>query len=287
VLKLLEFLKKYENSDALLERLPSWVFIEWSKANEFVQDVNYPSNMLYAGTLAAAAKMYGLGELEAKAARVRETVRKQSFDGQFFVDNAVRRDGKLQVTRNRSEVCQYFAFFFGVADRHAHAALWRVLCDEFGPDREKKKLHPEVHVANSFIGNMLRMELLSEAGRGQQILDESVAYLLYMADRTGTLWENDGAYASCNHGFAAHGAVRVLYRDVLGLREVDTVNRAVQLRFTDSRLDWCEGRYPTADGPVTLRWRKDGGRLLYQVSAPAGYVIKAENRSQLEAVRQP
>jgi alpha-L-rhamnosidase len=107
-----------------------------------------------------------------------------------------------------------------------------------------------------------------------------------MADRTGTLWENDGAYASCNHGFASHGGVHVLYRDVLGLRHVDTVNRLVQLRFTDSRLDWCEGRLPTPDGPVELRWRKDGGRLLYQVTAPAGYTIKTENRSPLEALRQ-
>jgi alpha-L-rhamnosidase len=119
------------------------------------------------------------------------------------------------------------------------------------------------------------------------LLDESLAYQLYMAERTGTLWENDGAYASCNHGFASHGGVHVLYRDVLGLREVDTVNKAVQLRFTDSKLDWCEGRLPTADGPVVLRWRKDGGKLLYQVCVPAGYDLKVQNQSALEAVRQP
>jgi hypothetical protein len=41
------------------------------------------------------------------------------------------------------------------------------------------------------------------------------------------------------------------------------------------------------DGPVALRWRKEAGKLVYQVTAPAGYTIKAENRSGLEAVRQP
>jgi alpha-L-rhamnosidase len=81
--------------------------------------------------------------------------------------------------------------------------------------------------------------------------------------------------------------VHVLYRDVLGLEEVDTVNKRVQLRFTDSRLDWCEGRLPTVDGPVELRWRKEGGRLIYQVTVPAGYTLKLENRSSLQAVRQP
>ena len=31
-----------------------------------------------------------------------------------------------------------------------------------------------------------------------------------MAQKTGTLWENDGDYASCNHGFASHVAVWLL-----------------------------------------------------------------------------
>ncbi len=95
VLKLLDFLKQYENSDGLLEKLPSWVFVEWSKANSFVQDVNYPSCMLYAGTLDAAGRLYRLPDLNAKAARVRDTIRRQSFDGEFFVDNAVRKDGQI------------------------------------------------------------------------------------------------------------------------------------------------------------------------------------------------
>ncbi len=69
-------------------------------------------------------------------------------------------------------------------------------------------------------------------------------------------------------------------------KQVDTVNKVVQLRFTDSRLDWCEGRIPTADGPVELRWRKQDGKLLYQVTVPAGYTIKTENRSPLLAIRQ-
>lgn len=278
VLRLFDFLKKYENGDGLLEKLPSWVFVEWSKANDFVQDVNYPSNMLYAGALAAASRLYGVPELAAKAERIRQTVRQQSFDGQFFVDNAVRRDGKLQTTRNRSEVCQYFAFFFGVADRKTHAELWRVLRDEFGPQREKTKAHAEVHPANSFIGNMLRMELLSEADRGQQILDESVAYLLYMADRTGTLWENVGAYASCNHGFASH-VVHTLYRDILGVRRVDAVHKRLTLRFQELKLASCEGELPTPDGPIALSWRVQGDELHYVLKLPPGYQPTIENLS--------
>ena len=230
VQKLFEYFQAYENSDGLLEKLPGWVFVEWSKANEFVQDVNYPSNMLYAGALAAAGRMYSLPDLQAKAEKIRDVVRRQSFDGHFFVDNALRTDGQLRVTNNRSEVCQYFAFFFDVASPATHGELWTVLRDQFGPDRKQNKAHWDVYIANSFIGNMLRFELLSRFGNQQQILDESTAYLLYMAERTGTLWENDGAYASCNHGFASH-IVHTLYRDVLGVARVDCPNKTVNLRL--------------------------------------------------------
>ncbi|MEI7936976.1 MAG: hypothetical protein WCK27_09825 [Verrucomicrobiota bacterium] len=286
VQRLFDYFKKFRNEDGLLEKLESWVFVEWSAANNFVQDVNYPSNMLYAKALDAAGKMYGLSELTEDAERIRETIRRQSFEGGFFADNAKRVNGKLQTTTNRTEVCQYFAFFFDIATPETHSELWHRLVKDFGPQRKETKAFPEIHPANAFVGNVLRLDLLSRYGLCQQLLDESLAYQLYMVDRTGTLWENDGAYASCNHGFASHGGVHVLYRDVLGLHQVDTVNKLVQLRFTDSRLDWCEGRLPTVDGPVELRWRKEDGKRVYQVTAPAGYTIKTENRSTLPAVQR-
>ena len=279
VLKLFDFFKKYENKDGLLEKLPSWVFVEWSAAAQFVQDVNYPSNMLYAGALRAAGRTYNIPELTAKADKILEVVRKQSFDGQFFVDNAVRnKDGKLETTRNRTEVCQYYAFFFQAATPQSHPDLWVLLRDKFGPNRTETKAFPEIHIANSFIGNMLRMELLSQNGRSRQILDESIAYLLYMADRTGTLWENTGAYASCDHGFASH-IVHTLYRDVLGVRSIDTHGRKVVIQFGDVPLDFCEGDIPTPDGLVHLRWQKNGDQIEYQLSVPAGYQTTVTNQS--------
>ncbi|MBN1417543.1 MAG: hypothetical protein JXP34_02140 [Planctomycetes bacterium] len=286
VLRLFEYFEPFRNSDGLLEKLQSWVFVEWSKANEFVQDVNYPSNMLYAGALAAAGRMYGLEDLVADAARIRETIREQSFDGTFFVDNAVRKDGALQVTRNRSEVCQYFAFFFDVATPESHPDLWKTLCERFGPKRGETKAFPEVHAANAFIGNMLRFENLSRYGRCRQILDESIEYLLYMADRTGTLWENVGAYASCNHGFASH-IVHTLYRDVLGIRAIRPQEKVVELSFSDPGLEWCEGRIPLDGGPVALRWWKEGGKILFRAEVPPGWSIRIENRTGGEVIRRP
>ena len=285
VLKLLDFLKEYENTDGLLEKLPSWVFVEWSKANSFVQDVNYPSSMLYAGVLDAASHLYTLPELAAKAGRVRETIRRQSFDGHFFVDNALRKNGKLEVTTNRTEVCQYFAFFFDVATPETHAELWQTLATDFGPQRKQTKAHPEIHPANAFIGNQLRFELLSKYQRNQQVLDEAIGYWLYMVERTGTLWENDTPQASCNHGFASHAA-HVLIRDVLGLYRVDSVGKSIELRFADVKLDWCKGSIPTPDGPIAVEWKKSGEQFGYRLVSPAGYQVKITNLTGKTLVKE-
>lgn len=276
VRKLFDYFRPFENSDGLLEKLAGWVFVEWSAANSFVQDVNYPSNMLYARALLAAGRLYGRADLVERAEHIRNTIRTQAFDGRFFVDNAVRREGRLEVTTNRTEVCQYFAFFFDVASPASHPELWRTLLRDFGPGRKQTRLHPEVHPANAFVGNVLRLELLSREGLARQLLQESLAYQMYMVERTGTLWENDGAYASCNHGFASHGGVHVLFRDVLGLREVDPVKRRVKVRFTDPGLAWCHGVVPTPHGLVTLRWRLENGRFSYDLHAPAGYEVEVE-----------
>ncbi|HOW69512.1 MAG TPA: hypothetical protein PKY77_02825 [Phycisphaerae bacterium] len=281
-----EFFRQYENSDGLLEKLPSWVFVEWSDANKYVQDVNYPSNMLYAAVLAAGGRVFGMVDLVEKADRIREAIRKQAFDGEFFVDNAIRKDGKLEVTRNRTEVCQYYAFFFDAATPKSHERLWNLLRTEFGPRRKATGKHPEISKTNQFPGNFLRLELLSREGLCQQVLDESVDYNLYMADRTGTLWENDGDYASCNHGFASHVA-HILFRDVLGVYRVDAVEQVVTLRFADLKMDWCEGRVPARGGAVNLRWWKEGERLLYRIDTPAGFKVEVRNLTGRPLVRQP
>lgn len=271
VMALLKYFDKFKNEDGLLEKLESWVFVEWSDANKYVQDVNYPSNMLYASVLEVAGSLYSMPELNDQAKRMREVILKQSYDGEFFVDNAVRKDGKLEVTRNRTEVCQYFAFFFNVANPDSHPGLWKKLAHEFGPTRKDKNLYPEVGAANSFVGNMLRFEILSRYGRSAQILPESIDYLLYMADRTGTLWENVKEEASCNHGFASH-IVHTLYRDVLGVT-VEAGQKSVTVRISDVPLDWCEGRIPTPEGIVAMRWWKEDGQVKYRLDAPAGYAL--------------
>lgn len=214
LLDLVGFLRRFRNADGLLERLPSWVFVEWSRSNALVQDVNYPSNMLWAETLDAMNRLYGLPELSEEARRVRDTVNRQSWTGSWYCDNAVRqKDGSLKLSGECTETCQYYAFMFGTATQTSRPELWRRLVSEFGPGRfdpnDRKRLirYPEIWPSNAFIGNYLRLELLSKAGLGEQVVREIRGYFSYMTEKTGTLWEHDAASASCCHGFASYVAV--------------------------------------------------------------------------------
>ena len=210
VLALIDYFEAYKNSDGLLENLDSWIFVEWSRANELVRDVNYPTNALYAEMLDAASQMYGMKEYHAEADRIREHIREHAKIGMFYCDNSVRSSGALRLSCECTEVCQYYMFYFGVATPTSDPELWTVLRHDFGPGRAAKGLFPEIHPANSFIGNYLRLDYLLKQGCREQVLSEIKGYFSCMAETTGTLWEHTSPFASCNHGFASHVAVWLL-----------------------------------------------------------------------------
>lgn len=275
VLKLMDFFWKCRNEDGLLEKLPPTVFVEWSRSNALVKDVNYPTNMTWAWLLDVVARLYGVAGYAEEAEKVRETVRRQSWNGTFFVDRALRqKDGTLKPDTEATETCQYYAFFFGTATPQSHPELWKRLVEDFGPQRKKDNKWPDVAFSNAFIGNYLRFECLSKAGLSAQILGETKGYFSFMAERTGTLWEHDAPTASCSHGFASHIA-HVLYRDVLGVREIDRINRRITLRFADVPLDWCEGEIPLDGGWIRVSWRRENGRVKPSCSAPEGWDVVA------------
>ncbi len=282
VLNLLKYFEPFENEYGLLEKLESWIFIEWSEANRFVQDVNYPTNMLYAATLQKAGELYKEENLIQKAERVRDTIRSQSFNGSFFVDNATRNEkGRLAPTINITEICQYYAFYFNIANPNSHPELWQKLTKDFGPNRKDNNQYPDVYFANSFIGNYLRLELLSQYQLQSQLLTESIDYFDYMAKRTGTLWENQSDHASCNHGFAAH-IVHVIYRDVLSIRSINYQEKVITIQFSDIDLHSCEGHFPIGQDIISLHWKRKDNNLLYQLEVPEQFTVDILNETNLQ-----
>ena len=222
---LLDYFKGFENADGLLEKLKSWIFVEWSECNKLTQDINYPTNMLYAKTLCAAANLYGDTALSEKAEHIKDVINEQSMtESGFYCDNAVHgEDGVARLSGKCTETCQYYAFFCGITSPEENPSLWqRMLCD-FGPERIVPNKWPEftsdakwkeIYPSNAFIGNYLRLELLYLYGEHKKLIENIRGFFTKMADLTGTLWENDATTASCNHGFASHVAY---WLDQLGM----------------------------------------------------------------------
>ena len=204
-LSLLEYFRQFENTDGLLEKLPGWIFVEWSRCNQLVQDINYPSNMLYFMFKQILSELYSIPHLAEEAAQLRSTIRKQSKQGTFFLENSVYDEqGIAKPSGEITETCQYYAFFTGIATFQEDKELWQIMCNDFGPQRQFNGKWNEVWPSNAFIGNYLRLELLSRANEHQKIEQNIRDYFSKMADKTGTLWEHDKETASCNHGFASH-----------------------------------------------------------------------------------
>lgn len=202
---LIEHFKKFENSDGLLEDLQSWVFVEWSRANDtdMVQGINYPNNMMFYLTLKCAAELYDDNALLQKAENMKTKILEQSFTGEFFVDRAVRTNDGVYPIPESTEVCQYYAFFTGVATKESHPQLFHTLVKEFGPSRDTQNCYPDIWPAAPFIGNYMRLQMLMDYGYTEDVLKNIKGYFIHMAERTGTLWEKAETTNSCNHGFAS------------------------------------------------------------------------------------
>ncbi len=217
VYKLLNYFEGFENEYGLLERLDGIVFIEWSKSNELVQDVNFPTNMLYSKMKETISELYTDKKLKIEADKLKAVIRKMSYtDRGFFCDNAYRKENGLELSNQYSESCQYYAFFTQTATIDSYPELWERLVNDFGFNRRNTNKWSEVYFANAFIGNYLRLELLTMYSDKAVVLKNIEDYFYYMAEKTGTLWENVYDSASCNHGFASHV---IYWFDKLGMIE--------------------------------------------------------------------
>ena len=200
VFDLVSFFQGYENEIGLLENLPGWVFIEWSKANDFISGVSFPSNMLYAQMLGEVGKYYDSPSLLEQSKRLKNVIYKHSFFDGFYHDHAQRdKEGNLEtISEDVSETAQYYALFLKMPSSKDYR---KKMIRDFGMNVKANPLN--IAKSNVFIGYFLRMFYLLREKEYRTLLKEATPYFYRMSEETSTLWEKDTETASCNHGFAS------------------------------------------------------------------------------------
>ena len=212
--KLIHYFEQYENENGLLERLPAWNFVEWSKANEWTLDVNYPTNFLYAQALAQVGCLYGDKKLSDKASTLKKVVRELSFNGEVFIDNAKRdENGILRNTKNFSECAQYYAILFGGVDinDNKYKKLKRYVDHDFEGLVEGDTFCR----VNVLPGVYLKMWAFIELGYKEKLKRLLVDFFGGMIEFTDTLWEYDPSQrtGSYDHGFTSYAAIAAYHCD--------------------------------------------------------------------------
>lgn len=202
---LLSFYARHENSDGLLEDLPSWNFVEWSAANSWTQNVNYPTAFLYAAALEATYKLWGEEKLLEKSNRIRKIAIEQSFRDGLFRDHAIRKEnGELELLSDTSEIAQYYAILFGGIDvkSEEYSELYSFIMEKCPMETTSRP--NGIEPINAFIGVYLRIETMKRLGERELMLSEIKSFFSAMDAVTGTLWEHRTPSASLDHGFASY-----------------------------------------------------------------------------------
>ena len=267
--ELIKFFKKYENEYGLLENLESWVFVEWSHANdeESIKGVNIPSNALYASFLKCSGEILHNQSLIEQSNKIKQTIKKLAYNGEFFVDNLLRNEKGQLIQNNRiGETTLYYLFYFEVITKEEYPELFDIMVNSFGPNRDLEKVYPNIYKANVFIGDYLRLEILLRHHLYQKALDETVDYFYKMAKTSGTLWEHDSPHASLDHGFASFAA-NIIFEALTGIYQIDYINKKIYVRntYNDERFDIT---VPLGDSKIAIKKEKT---ILFEIEK--GYQI--------------
>lgn len=243
---LLKFFKKKENKSGLLEDTGGKVYFDGDI--QYLSDgVNYPLNMLYCYCQYLASLTYGDPELAERSTRLRDEIIEQAFDGDYFADRALRIKRKLCVQPERSEACQYFAFYFGLATPNTHPVLYKKLLTEYGHLNNPGRTG-ELRCIDSLPAFLLRQEILLRYGEAEAVFNECTGLFKNKYPETKTLFYNPNGDKCI--GMAAHAAVLAL-KAATGFVEFSQSDNTIFM--TNVRMKTAiDVTFKTKDGPITI-----------------------------------
>jgi hypothetical protein len=137
-------------------------------------------------------------------------------------------------------------------------------------------------------------EALAGAGQFSETIVASIYenYLPMLAAGATTVWEvfptsgdHPGGFPTRSHCHAWSSApLRFLPQVVLGIRQVEAGGAAYTISPWLGDLEWAHGAVCTGCGLLEVSWRKEKGRLLIIVKAPAGVELRFAPNESMEGL---
>jgi len=253
----------FENQEGLLENVPGWNWLDWSKIR--MDGTVVSLNALYSRVLDAAADMTGKAEYRSKAKAIRETLCRLC-PGTIFPDCLLRKGDELEPSPEQAEGTQYFALWCGVPGEERSKALWQAL-------RDGSSL--------SAPGTYTYMQRLHYAALHGDIdalvRDVRKVYGKQVDSGPGTLWEaldgcdNAPGVPGCSYSQGVASGVAVsLVQGVLGIQPIEGYRYVKIVPGVAGGVRWCRGTLPAKLGTIGVTWTLEGDGFQLLVSLPKG-----------------
>ena len=273
-------------------------YADWLALDNPVQDSSFGGTDPYyiasayyysaARTTSRAAKVLGRDEEAAEYAKLAEEVR-EAFRKEFFTPTG------------------------RVAER-TQTAMVMALCMDLVPEEHRQRVRDDLrrkiadrddHLDTGFLGTYYLCRTLTDNGMGDVaytlLLNEDYPSWLYEVNMGATtVWERWNSVLpsglvsdtegmnSMNH-YAYGSVVEWMYRCMCGLNPVERApgfKRARIAPSVDGRFDWVKASYDSAAGLYECGWRREDGRVVYDVRVPfdceAEFAADGEGRWQVD-----
>jgi hypothetical protein len=268
--------------------VPPIASLDWSVVNRAVGQNTAANVLQYNSLTSAAALATALGDTAAAAQYgTQAAALKHAINTTLWNPTLGAYDASTDARGFVVQDANTWAVLYGVADLAQSAqivdTMARVLKTQYGPRAAEAGIGGYPQIVSPFIGGFnLAVNYL--AGRPDLAMQQMLDTWGYMADSDAgsTTWERinlpDGNLsASIPHLFgdsASHawstGATSALSDYVLGITPTDVAYRSWQVKPFPQGLSFAQGRVPTAQGAIGVRWDLSDTAFRMTVEAPNG-----------------
>lgn len=258
----LDWFRRHGDVDGLPEKLPYWNITDWCPwwpRGVVPGSATGPTCIISAQYIVALDETAGLCRL---VGREREA-------GELTAEADALR-GKLHA-RFWSEAAGLYFDRPGGPEISQYGNAWAVVCGAAGA-REREILrrrfpHDETLAPGSFFWWHIGFRALAECGDYDRMPEFLGPWHESVEAGLDTFVEENSYWRSLCHAWSAHPALEFLTR-VLGVTPAAPGFSEIAVEPRMCGLTHANGKICTPRGPITVAWRREGGRLLVEIDAP-------------------